>query len=92
MVLLPQTDGKGAMFVAAKICLAVKELAIASGVPKSVDSQHPVVTISIGIASIIPSSDYHPETLFMAADQALYESKKAGRDRYTMSSEFNFKY
>ncbi|QJB28150.1 MULTISPECIES: AAA-like domain-containing protein [Limnospira] len=92
VVLLPQTDGKGAMFVAAKICLAVKELAIASGVPKSVDSQHPVVTISIGIASIIPSSDYHPETLFMAADQALYESKKAGRDRYTMSSEFNFKY
>nr|WP_317270524.1 diguanylate cyclase [Arthrospira sp. PLM2.Bin9] len=92
VVILPQTDANGAICVAAKINRFIKALAIPSGVTKSRDNQHPVVTISLGIASIIPSSDYHPDTLFLAADQALYEAKQAGRDRYHLSSEFNFKY
>jgi diguanylate cyclase (GGDEF)-like protein len=39
------------------------------------------VTISAGVASIVPSRDNRPEELVSAADAALYEAKRAGRNR-----------
>ncbi|RZT10376.1 diguanylate cyclase (GGDEF) domain-containing protein [Duganella sp. CF402] len=38
------------------------------------------VTVSIGVASIIPGEQQGPETLLRAADQALYRAKGAGRN------------
>ncbi|MYM22058.1 diguanylate cyclase [Duganella sp. FT135W] len=38
------------------------------------------VTISIGVASIIPSEKQTPELLLKAADQALYRAKDSGRN------------
>ena len=44
----------------------------------------PPVTASAGVASF-PVNALEPETLIRAADEALYESKGAGRDRVTVS-------
>ena len=46
---------------------------------------HNVVTASIGIATMTPAKDALAEELIMAADQALYQAKHAGRNRiYTL--------
>jgi len=43
-------------------------------------SSHDVVTISVGIASIIPTTDGDSESIIKAADEALYYAKAAGRN------------
>ena len=41
----------------------------------------PVLTVSVGIASVVPSAKRDCGALLQAADQALYSAKDAGRDR-----------
>ena len=41
----------------------------------------PAVTMSIGLATALPSASNSIEDLIAAADQALYDAKSAGRDR-----------
>jgi PleD family two-component response regulator len=41
----------------------------------------PRVTVSLGVASGILDESVAPSTLIAAADEALYESKKGGRNR-----------
>jgi PleD family two-component response regulator len=43
------------------------------------------VTVSSGVATM-PDNVSGAEELISAADEALYESKRAGRDRYTLST------
>jgi PleD family two-component response regulator len=50
-----------------------------------------VVTISLGIASVVPSEENDATALLLAADEALYDSKRQGRDRLTMSTILNFR-
>lgn len=75
-VLLPNTEGAGACHVARTIAAAVRLLAIPhAGGP------NPEMTVSIGVAAIIPNpSDQGPAGLIEAADRALYAAKAAGRD------------
>jgi len=40
-----------------------------------------VVTISLGVASMVPTPSETPELLLKAADQQLYEAKRTGRAR-----------
>ncbi len=40
-----------------------------------------IITVSIGVAYLIPSLDDSPETLLAMADEALYRSKDGGRNR-----------
>lgn len=91
-VILPETDASGALVVAEKIRAQVKALnivfdpAILECLPNS------VVTLSLGIASVIPGPENDVAALVLAADEALYDSKKQGRDLATMSTLLNFKF
>jgi diguanylate cyclase (GGDEF)-like protein len=51
--------------------------------PFSIKSRYPktVLTISLGVAGMSGSDDLHPEELLKQADDALYRSKKGGRNR-----------
>ncbi|MEG4508092.1 AAA-like domain-containing protein [Microcoleus sp. F6_B4] len=90
-VILPETDASAALVVAEQIRAKVKALNIVFH-PESVDGlPNSVVTISLGIASVVPSEENDAITLLLAADEALYESKRQGRDRLTMSKLLNFR-
>ena len=75
-ILLPKTDLEGAILVAETICSQVRSLQI----PHKNSPIKPYVTISLGVASVIPEPPLIPETLILRADQALYQAKTNGRD------------
>ncbi len=77
IMVLPDTDGNGAKIVAERILKEIESLQITH--KKSNISEH--VTISIGIASLIPDIDLSSEILIFAADKALYEAKDSGRNK-----------
>ncbi|MDX2217135.1 MAG: AAA-like domain-containing protein [Oculatellaceae cyanobacterium bins.114] len=90
-VILPNTDAVGAVQVAESLCAAIRALAIAHPATQ-VDSQTPaIITMSLGVASILPHTYDEPAQLIQAADEALYHSKSQGRDRVTLSSVLAFK-
>lgn len=76
-VILPNTNGEGALQVAERIRASVKKDAIAH--PKSPISEN--VTLSIGVSCTTPCRDFSPEELIAVADRGLYQAKEAGRDR-----------
>ena len=76
-VVLPQTPCSGAVTVANGIQERVKNLHISHrGSPLS-----DWVTLSLGVASTIPSGSEKPASLIAAADSVLYLAKDQGRDR-----------
>lgn len=75
--LLPETDSGGAANVAEKM----RENISALRIPHAFSSVSDVVTISIGVATALPSRDLPAELLLKAADDQLYEAKRAGRNR-----------
>ena len=78
--LLPFTDQAGAVLCAENIINEVKGLNIEH---KSSDISS-LVTVSIGIAVITPTTDIQLEQLVKEADEALYTSKQNGRNRFTV--------
>ena len=75
-LILPDTDIDGAQIVAERARAAVAEL----GIPHS-ESIYGEVTVSLGVACMTPDEDNRSEMLIMAADRALYQAKKDGRNR-----------
>ncbi|MGM3305187.1 AAA-like domain-containing protein [Anabaena sp. WFMT] len=90
VVILPQTDSKGAIIIAEEIREKVKlwEIKIPNFTQCSQEINIAKVTISLGIACIIPQASLGLKELFEAADQALYQAKQVGRDRTILSSQF----
>jgi len=82
-VLLPNTTLADAVAIADDIRQAIRALAIEhSGNPAG------VVTISAGIDARVPTRGAGgPTELILAADKALYEVKKTGRDRVLAASD-----
>lgn len=77
VLVLPQTSAKNAIQVATRIRYNVRQRAIEH--QKSDISQY--LTVSLGIASMIPDNAQTIETLIEQADQMLYTAKCKGRDR-----------
>ena len=75
-VILPDTDEEGARYVAETMRAQVEALGI-----EHPGSEHGVVTISAGVAAIVPSASHSPEDLVSLADAALYLAKNSGRNR-----------
>ncbi|MGA9382957.1 MAG: diguanylate cyclase [Phormidium sp.] len=71
-ILLPNTDLAGAAQMAETIRLMVEQVTI-TDVPGR-------VSISLGVASVIPSHDDSVNTLVAAADRLLYKAKAQGRN------------
>ena len=74
--ILPATDSAGAMIAAEKVRQAVADLKLF----------HPtastgVITVSIGLSSFDGQVQLSPSDLTEAADRALYEAKRRGRNR-----------
>jgi diguanylate cyclase (GGDEF)-like protein len=83
VVVLPETGSKGARCVAESLRQAVEALKI----PHYCASQSDLmVTISLGVSTLIPQRGDDPTKLIIAADQALYRSKHAGRNRVTIAT------
>jgi diguanylate cyclase (GGDEF)-like protein/PAS domain S-box-containing protein len=75
--IMPETDHKGARKVAERLRSVIEGLRLHHGAP----SAGPVVTLSIGIATVVPNEDACPDWLLTQADQALYAAKHSGRNR-----------
>ncbi|MUH00003.1 diguanylate cyclase [Scytonema sp. UIC 10036] len=80
-IILPNTTEKGAVQVAVNIQEQVAQLQISHS---SSDIKN-YVTVSLGIASIVPDENSSPSALIATADMALYQAKQQGRDRYCIS-------
>ncbi|MGD1699816.1 diguanylate cyclase domain-containing protein [Dapis sp. BLCC M229] len=77
VILLPNTNQEGASSIAELIRQTLHKIAI----PHKESKVSSIVSASLGIASIIPSSESSPDALITMADKALYIAKQEGRDR-----------
>jgi diguanylate cyclase (GGDEF)-like protein len=74
-VILPETPRDGAMVVAEKVRRAIAATEFPDGLS---------MTVSVGVASR-PEDGVTPDDLVRAADKALYEAKRSGRDRVAVA-------
>lgn len=74
-LVLPDTSQEGAVMIVERLITAVRELAL-----DNESSEHGVVTLSVGIATVIGA--WTTEELISLADRALYDAKESGRARY----------
>ncbi len=83
----PATEGAIALDMARKICVALQSLAL----PHEM-SGYGQVTVSIGVAAIVPQEGLTPDTLLKTADKALYCAKEQGRNRAVLAQVTHNRY
>jgi diguanylate cyclase (GGDEF)-like protein len=81
-LILPETNGVGAYRVAQRVRKAVEAARYFAGSPSEVVK----LTISLGVA-VLPQDAQFKRDLIEAADAALYEAKRSGRNRVVLYSE-----
>ena len=83
VIILPNTDIQGALIVAEQIRIAITNL----GIVHQSSSISDIVTISLGVASLLPNSKQEQATLIKQADTALYRAKQQGRNQSVVFSD-----
>jgi diguanylate cyclase (GGDEF)-like protein len=84
VILLPGTSATEARLISERLCARIAQITTPAGdTPGSIPLR---VTISVGVAAL-ESSRRDLDDLIAAADHALYEAKRAGRNRVRMLSE-----
>jgi diguanylate cyclase (GGDEF)-like protein/PAS domain S-box-containing protein len=81
-ILLPDTPMEGAEVVAKNILTEIQRLQI----PYHPQQPHPIITISMGIAHLIPTATLTPENLLQFAESALRRAKNQGGDQWQTQS------
>ncbi|MEC4813053.1 MAG: AAA-like domain-containing protein [Scytonema sp. PMC 1069.18] len=79
--LLTHTDAATALQIAEKIREQIKAMKIPCDYPGIGGLPANVLTVSLGVTSTVPESETDPNTLVNAAEQALHQAKRKGRDR-----------
>ncbi|MFC4100814.1 GGDEF domain-containing protein [Paenibacillus xanthanilyticus] len=79
-VIMPDTDKAGAIKVSERILERIRSLNIAHE-----PSDKGRLTLSIGLATIIPTADLVPSAIVERADIALYKAKSSGRDQVAVN-------
>jgi diguanylate cyclase (GGDEF)-like protein len=82
VLILPETSAPGAMLVAQRLRRAVEQAKFFAGSPRA--TEH--LTISIGVATFDVDAQFKRD-LIEAADTALYEAKRRGRNQVVLYSE-----
>jgi diguanylate cyclase (GGDEF)-like protein len=82
-VILYDADIRKAREVADRMRRAVAEL----NIEHHGSSAHARVTISLGVAAVVPNLNRSPSGALQLADQALYEAKVRGRNRIEIRNE-----
>ena len=77
VIVIPGADQAAAMKFAEELRAAVE----ARMIPHPASPASKAVTVSLGVASQVPSGDATPLGLIAAADRALYRAKEEGRNR-----------
>ena len=78
VVLLPSND----LPAAAALAQACMDRLSAARIPHRASPLSDWLTISIGVASVVPAQGASPDWLVRRADAALYSAKKLGRAQY----------
>ena len=75
-IILPNTDAEGGLNVAMRATEMVRSLKLLHNYSKAA----PYVTISCGVATLVPPQQFEPINILKAADLALYLAKAEGRN------------
>ena len=84
-VLLPETDGDGALNIAEEMRRNVERAKL----PHEYSTVHDRVTISLGVCTVIPEQKEASNHLIKCADEALYDAKQNGRNRVSKGESLN---
>ena len=76
-MILPHTDAAGVLALGQNVCRTIEALHIPHS--RSTVGEH--VTVSIGATSVVPGRGDPMAALIEAADKALYEAKRTGKNR-----------
>ncbi|MEW6984230.1 diguanylate cyclase [Colwelliaceae bacterium 6471] len=79
-LILPETDEQGALALAEELRSAIEAQAV------NYQEQQLNLTISCGVSTYKQQTEAKPEELFAAADKALYEAKRNGRNQIRQSA------
>jgi diguanylate cyclase (GGDEF)-like protein/PAS domain S-box-containing protein len=82
-VILPNTSLGGAAIVAENLRSKIESL----NMEHTNSKVKPIVTISIGVSSMIPTEQSNPKDLIELADRALYKAKNKGRNQVKVSAK-----
>ena len=82
VVILPNANAELATKIGTRIIQTVQQL----NLPHAASEISEWVTISLGITEGIPTQEISPDFLIYRADQALYQAKQQGRNRYCLLS------
>ena len=80
VVVLPDTGAEAARAVAERCRQAVADAAI----EHAASPIAPLLTVSVGVGTLVPTGDDSPLAFLHAVDQRLYRAKQAGRNRLEM--------